>query len=195
MTRRIAYRSVRQSETWRPMGCILAVRCREYFKAIGCAYRIASTSCQIPAFRVRTAPTVAAIPCSRIGISSCRALIRTTEAWVIWRRSSTKPRTRSCGKTAAPLDRRFCTQRSAPENPNRPICGTSSSLYTVGSLAHAMYKRRGLAYTMFAVRAGLFKRFWPSYYAPLARYWQPYMDGKGTLDGALTKCVDAIVGV
>ncbi len=67
--------------------------------------------------------------------------------------------------------------------------------YTVGSLAHAMYRRRGLAYTMFAVRAGLFKRFWPSYYAPLARYWQPYMDGKGTFEPALTKCVDAIVGV
>ncbi|MBC5802497.1 MAG: hypothetical protein GIX03_05725 [Candidatus Eremiobacteraeota bacterium] len=40
--------------------------------------------------------------------------------------------------------------------------------------------------------AGLSTRVWPRYFAAFARYWQPYVEGRGTLQGALTSVVNSV---
>ncbi len=88
---------------------------------------------------------------------------------------------------------------AAARRANRPVPSQlwhTVIMYTPGKLAETIFNRAGLGpYTMFAKRDGLFTHVWPRYFHVLVKYWQPYMDGSGTLEGALTKCVNAIVAV
>ncbi|HTX60083.1 MAG TPA: hypothetical protein VMH02_10460 [Verrucomicrobiae bacterium] len=69
-------------------------------------------------------------------------------------------------------------------------------MYTPGRLAERLFDRDGAGpYTMVWIRAGLFTRVWPRYYRALGRHWQPYMDGHGTLETALERCVEEIVSL
>ncbi len=66
--------------------------------------------------------------------------------------------------------------------------------YTVGSVVSKVVQREhGTAYTMYADAAGIFRGPWKSYREPLAKHWQPYIDGRGSLAAALASTVKAIV--
>ncbi len=66
--------------------------------------------------------------------------------------------------------------------------------YTTGRLAETVAAENGTSYTMVAARYGLFADDWAAYWPALANYWEPYMNGHGTLEGAVTACAMAIYG-
>jgi hypothetical protein len=47
-------------------------------------------------------------------------------------------------------------------------------------------------YTPYAVREGLYRRGWESYFQMLTRYWQPYLEGRVTFDDAIAHMVSAL---
>jgi hypothetical protein len=69
--------------------------------------------------------------------------------------------------------------------------------YTTGRLAETTLAKAGIRFTMSAETAAseyLFRRAWPTYVWPLQHYWEPYMNGRGTLRDALARVVEAIPG-
>ena len=47
-------------------------------------------------------------------------------------------------------------------------------------------------YTPYAEREGLYQRGWENYFTLLARYWQPYLEGRATFDDAIAHMVSAL---
>jgi hypothetical protein len=62
---------------------------------------------------------------------------------------------------------------------------------TSGELTRRLLAGRGVA-DFVPSSEDLFNRVWPKYRKPIERYWLPYLDGKGTLEEAIDKVVDAI---
>jgi hypothetical protein len=50
----------------------------------------------------------------------------------------------------------------------------------------------GSQYTPYAIREGLYRRGWESYFQMLTRYWQPYLEGQVTFDDAIAHMVSAL---
>jgi hypothetical protein len=66
--------------------------------------------------------------------------------------------------------------------------------FTTGSVvAQTVFRATGERYTMYADAVNLWIRGWSGFREPLARFWQPYIDGHGDMQGALTATVRAIV--
>ncbi|HYA98472.1 MAG TPA: hypothetical protein VEH49_10275 [Methylomirabilota bacterium] len=71
--------------------------------------------------------------------------------------------------------------------------------YTTGEVIKAAMRERngaatkpGQAYVPYAIREGLYSRRWARYLELLERYWQPYLDGRTTLDDAIARMVSAM---
>lgn len=57
--------------------------------------------------------------------------------------------------------------------------------YITGAVVREVLKARGIEYTPLVYSAGLFDRAWGRYRTPVETNWQPYVDGKVTLDEAI----------
>jgi hypothetical protein len=67
--------------------------------------------------------------------------------------------------------------------------------FTVGTLVERIARRAGSGYTMMGRGPGtadLFGRVWRHEYAALARFWTPWIDGRGSLEDALEAVVSAL---
>jgi len=66
--------------------------------------------------------------------------------------------------------------------------------YTAGSVvAQTVFRSTGERYTMYADAINLWSRGWSGFREPLTRFWQPYIDGHGDMQRALTATMGAIV--
>jgi len=67
--------------------------------------------------------------------------------------------------------------------------------YTAGELARRNLAAVGVAdYVPSAERYGLWTRVWPTFKPALEEFWQPYLDGKTTLDTAVARVVASLGG-
>lgn len=65
--------------------------------------------------------------------------------------------------------------------------------YTVGTVVKAALKRRdNIDYEPYADKGGLFKGYWSPFVPIIASEWQPYMNGKQTLEQAVVRMVDQL---
>ncbi|HXO18668.1 MAG TPA: hypothetical protein VOA87_01960 [Thermoanaerobaculia bacterium] len=65
--------------------------------------------------------------------------------------------------------------------------------YTSGELTRRALAARGVTdYIPYAIRQGVYARAWPRYLEALKANWQPYLDGRSTLDEALGRLVEAL---
>jgi hypothetical protein len=65
--------------------------------------------------------------------------------------------------------------------------------YTAGELARRNLAGVGVAdYVPVAVRRGIWTRAWPAFKNPLEQFWQPYLDGKTTLEAAIAQIIQAL---
>jgi hypothetical protein len=58
--------------------------------------------------------------------------------------------------------------------------------YIAGAVVRDILRTRGIDYTPYLYSTGLFDRAWPQYRQSVETNWQPYVDGKVTLDDAIT---------
>lgn len=61
--------------------------------------------------------------------------------------------------------------------------------YVAGAVVKDVLRARGIDYTPYLYSTGLFDRAWPRYRQAVETNWQPYVDGKVTLDDAVAGTV------
>jgi len=67
--------------------------------------------------------------------------------------------------------------------------------FTVGSIvAQTVFRATGERYVMYADANGLWRSGWTGFRDALAQFWQPYLDGSGSMQDALTASVRALTG-
>jgi len=99
--------------------------------------------------------------------------------------STTDPRYGTIGSAITAAGKRV--NRPAPDQFWHTVI-----MYAPGKLVEELAARNDLGpYTMWS--RSLFTRFWPRYWSALVAHFQPYMNGHGSLESALTACVDEIV--
>ena len=74
-----------------------------------------------------------------------------------------------------------------------PVLWHAVQFYLTGEVVRAALARRNVAFT--PASAGLFERAWPQYRQPIAEAWDPYLEGRRTMDEAIAATVAALKSV
>jgi hypothetical protein len=66
--------------------------------------------------------------------------------------------------------------------------------YVTGQVVRDVLAARGISYSPYMYSTGLFDRAWSRYRATVERNWRPYVDGRITVDQAVTGTVAGLSG-
>jgi len=66
--------------------------------------------------------------------------------------------------------------------------------YLTGAVVQEVLRSRGVDYVPYMYATGLFDRAWGKYRQPVEESWKPYVDGKVSLDAAISRTIAALGG-